>query len=130
MALEDWTSVEDFHHACITLPFPTLFDKIAARRPDRSFVSLPIDNYDLSEGYKDFTNSDFARAIDRCAWWIVSLLGRCESKNGSSETRTLAYVGPQDVRYSVLVLGAVKGDYTVGVFPSLREALLFEGMRA
>lgn len=47
---------------------------------------------------------DFARVMDRCAWWIVSLLRRCER----SGKRILAYVGRQDVRYAVLMLGAVK----------------------
>lgn len=42
--------------------------------------------------------------MERCAWWIVSLLRRCER----SEKKTLAYVGRQDVRYAVLMLGAVK----------------------
>ena len=116
MALDDWSSVEDFYHACTTIPLPTLIDEIAARRPDRPFISLPVNNDDLSEGYRDFTYSDFAKAVDRCAWWIVSLLGRCENEK-SSQDRTLAYVGPQDVRYGVLMLGAVKGGYTVRVCP-------------
>lgn len=126
MALEDWSSVEDFHHACTTLPLRTLIDEIAARRPNRSFISLPINNDDLSEGYRDLTYSDFARAVDRCAWWIVSKLGRRESENGRLETRTLAYVGPQDVRYAVLILGAVKGGYAVRVVHR-RAKFFFEG---
>ena len=114
MAQEDWTSVSDFHDACIKLTLPTLIDEIAARRPDRPFISLPINNDNLSEGYKDFSYSDFARAVDRCAWWIVSKLGRWVSENEKrSETRILAYVGPQDVRYVVMMLGAVKAGYTV-----------------
>ena len=114
MAPEDWTSVQDFHHACITLPLPTLIDKIAARRPNRPFISLPINNDDLSEEYRDFTFGDFARAVDRCAWWIISKLGRYGvEREGKPERRVLAYVGPQDVRYAVLMLGAVKGGYTV-----------------
>ena len=109
MVIEDWTSIQDFHHACTTLPLPTLLDDIAARRPDRPFVPLPINNDDLSHGYQDFTYSDFARSVDRCAWWIVDKLGRCGCENARSETRTLAYVGPQDVRCAVLLFGAVRG---------------------
>lgn len=44
------------------------------------------------------------------------MLGRCESEERVSETRTLAYVGPQDVRYAVLMLGAVKAGYTLQTF--------------
>ena len=117
MAQEDWKSVEEFHYACSTLPLPTLIDEIAARRPDRPFLSLPINDDDLSEGYRDFKYGDFARAVDKCASWIVSFLGRCESEEKMSETRTLAYVGMQDVRYAVLMLGAVKAGYTVRVHP-------------
>ena len=115
MAQEDWKSVGEFFYACSTLPLPTLIDEIATRRPDRPFLSLPINDDDLSEGYRDFTYSNFARAVDRCAWWIVSLLGRYESEEKRSETRTLAYVGPQDVRNALLMLGAVKAGYTVRI---------------
>ena len=118
MAPEDWTSEPDFHQACITLPLPTLIDEIAARRPTRPFVSLPVNNDDLSKGYRDFSYSDFAQSVDRCAWWIVSKLGRWGNENDERrpETRILAYVGPQDVRYAVLMLGAAKAGYTVRWF--------------
>lgn len=112
---QDWPSGSAFHNACTTLPLPTLIDNIAVRRPNRPFISLPINNDDLSHGYKDFTFSEFALAVDRCAWWIVSKLGRCreDEKDG---TRILTYVGPQDVRYPVLMLGAAKAGYTVRLF--------------
>lgn len=42
----------------------------------------------------------------------MSKLGRC----GEDGTRILAYVGPQDVRYPVLMLGAAKAGYTVRLF--------------
>ena len=110
MAQGDWTSESHFHDACTTLPLPALIDEIAARRPSRPFISLPINNDNLSQGYRDFTFGDLARAVDRCALWIVTKLGRCGNED---ETRILAYVGPQDVRYPVLMLGAVKAGYTV-----------------
>ena len=117
MASDNWTSESEFHQACITLPLPTLIDEIAARSPTRPFVSLPINNDDLSEGYKDLSYNDFARSVDRCAWWILSKLGRWGAENERRpETKILAYVGPQDVRYAVLMLGAVKAGYSVSWF--------------
>ena len=113
---QDWPSESAFHNACTALPLPTLIDDIAARRPNRPFISLPINNDDISHGYRDFTFSDFARAVDRCAWWIVSKLGRCGEDEKKDGTGILAYVGPQDVRYPVLMLGAAKAGYTVGLF--------------
>lgn len=113
---EDWPSESAFHKACTTLPLPTLIDDIASRRPNHPFISLPINNDDLSHGYRDFTYSDFALAVDRCAWWIVSKLGRCGEDEKKDRKRILAYVGPQDVRYPVMMLGAAKAGYTVRLF--------------
>ncbi len=130
MTPNDWPSPPAFHHACITLPLPTLIDELAARRPNRPFISLPINNDNLSARYRDFTYGDFAQAVDRCAWWIVEKLGRCGVEGEDEDgRRILAYVGPQDVRYAVLMLGAVKGGYTVrNVHP--RKSLLLEGESA
>ena len=130
MALEDWA----FPPRPLHPPAPNPHHEIAAPRPDRPFVSLPVNDDDLSEGYKEFTYSDSARVMDRCAWWIVSLLKRCER----SEKRTLAYVGRQDVRYAVLMLGAVKEEMGggEGVYGSCcpparrKRSLMLEGKSA
>ena len=91
---------------CINLPVPSLINKIATLRPNLPFVSLPR-NDSPEEGYQDYTYQDIARAVDRCAWWIVENSGR------SDTFKTLAYIGPQDLRCVLLVLASAKTGHKV-----------------
>ena len=97
------------------IALPKLLDDIATRYPDRPFVSLPRDNENIACGYHDFSYGDMANAVNRAAWWIVRALGKCSAK-GSFET--LHYIGPQDLRYVILILAAVKTGYKVSLLSS------------
>ena len=99
-------STEQFHEDCISLTLPHLIDRIAERIPNRIFVSLPIGT-DIAVGYHDYTYQDFARAVDKCAWWIDTAIGK------STSFETLAYIGCQDLRYVVLLLAAIKTGHKV-----------------
>jgi hypothetical protein len=46
-----------------------------------------------------------AKAVNGVAWWLEKMLGK--EKNFEA----LAYVGPNDMRYNVTILGAVKAEY-------------------
>lgn len=97
------------------IALPKLLDDVATRYPDRPFASLPRDNENIARGYRDFSYGDIARAINRAAWWIVRALGKCSAKGGFE---TLHYVGPQDLRYVILMLAAVKTGYKVSLLSS------------
>ena len=96
----DKYSAQEFHEDCVSLTLPHLIDKIAERDPNRVFVSLLRDNF--ADGYEDYSYQDFARAIDKCAWWIDGVIGK------SVKPDTVAYIGPQDLRQTILVLAALK----------------------
>jgi acyl-CoA synthetase (AMP-forming)/AMP-acid ligase II len=97
-----------------TLPYgrrlvPVLIDEIAQQTPKRVFCSIPKSS-NLRDGFLDITFQDFARATNRTAGWLEENFGR------SYSFETLAYIGPSDLRYLIMVLAASKVGYKVGTF--------------
>jgi hypothetical protein len=103
-------SVSDhLRRSCDKTPLPALIDELAELHPDHPMVSLPRDNHNVAAGYRDITYREFARAVDRAAWWIVRTLGRV-----STTFETLHYVAPQDLSNMIIMMAAVKTGYKVG----------------
>jgi acyl-coenzyme A synthetase/AMP-(fatty) acid ligase len=90
---------------------PQLVDEIAFTDPERVFASVPKSS-NLDDGYQDVSYNAFARAVNRCAWFLEKELGR------SQDQTTLFYIGPLDLRYLVIILGAVKTGHLVYYTPS------------
>jgi acyl-coenzyme A synthetase/AMP-(fatty) acid ligase len=82
---------------------PSLIDKIATSTPDRVYASIPKDDTDISQGFKNITYADFAQAIDALSWWLDETLGKA---NGTFPT--FAYFGPRDLGYCIVVVAAAK----------------------
>lgn len=94
---------------------PVLVDEISRDDPERVFVSIARSSMP-EDGFKDITYRSFANAINKAAWWLEENLGR------SQNFEVLAYAGPSDVRYPIIVYAAVKVGYKVSqesprVFP-------------
>jgi acyl-CoA synthetase (AMP-forming)/AMP-acid ligase II len=86
---------------------PVAVDDFAAEQPDKIFAYFPKSS-NVKDGFINVTYSALARAIDRTAWWLEERLG------GRSTTfETLAYIGPSDLRYTILMVAAVKTGYKV-----------------
>lgn len=85
---------------------PTLIEDIAANEPNRTFFEIP-NGMKISSGFRAVRARDFVRGFDRAAWWIKELLGT------DDRFRTLAYMGPQDLRYTFLMFGAIKTGHKV-----------------
>lgn len=83
---------------------PNVVDELGAGDPSRIFVSIPKST-NIQDGFRDVDFRDLSRAISRCAWWIEETLG-C-----SRSFETLNYVGPQDLRYVILLFAAIKTGY-------------------
>ncbi|KZF24690.1 L-aminoadipate-semialdehyde dehydrogenase [Xylona heveae TC161] len=94
---------------------PVLTDEIARSEPQAPVASR-TKTVDPVDGFIDISYADFARAIDRCAWWLEWHLGK------SKTSETIAYVGPNDFRYSIMAVGANKAGYKV-LFTSPRNSL-------
>ncbi|KAL4939887.1 hypothetical protein BDV06DRAFT_230791 [Aspergillus oleicola] len=67
------------------------------------WMSVPIDNQDLSRGYQDITFQQLNNAANHAARWL------CQNLPASTEPfQCFAYAGPKDVRYAILAVAAAK----------------------
>jgi acyl-CoA synthetase (AMP-forming)/AMP-acid ligase II len=87
---------------------PVLVDEIAATDPERTFVSIPQSS-DLADGFTNISYCRFAKAVNRCAWWIRKELG------GHTEQKTVLYLGPLDLRYLIIILATAKAGHVVSL---------------
>ncbi|GLA30077.1 putative NRPS-like protein biosynthetic cluster [Aspergillus niger] len=97
-----WIPSPDFDPRSELLP--NIFDHYAQVKPDAIYAEYPVDPMTYEKGYRPLTYKAFANAINGVAGWLTKTLGP-----GTGET--LAYLGPNDLRYPALVLGAVKAGY-------------------
>lgn len=82
-----------------------LVDEIAASEPSRPFIFAPRSN-EPEDGWTPITFKQFANAIHHVAHLVASTV---KSDPGETEDfPTVAYVGPNDVRYAVVMLASVK----------------------
>lgn len=94
---------------------PSLLDELSANRPTCVLYSFAKTS-SPADGFQDVTTREFARAVNRCAWYLEETLGRGEN------FPTLTYMGPQDIVYLILTLACVKTGYKL-FLSSLRNTL-------
>lgn len=88
---------------------PAVLDQIAAEDPGRVYAVIPCTSK-LTDGFRDVSYADMARAVNRAAAWV-------EGSYGKSKTfDVLAYIGASDLRYHAFILGANKVGYQVRTF--------------
>ena len=85
---------------------PRLLDELSKTSPNRLYASYAC-SVDISQGFRDVSFQDMARAADSFAWWIHDRYGR------SDKFETLAYMGIPDLRTPIIFLAAVKCGYKV-----------------
>ena len=85
---------------------PHIIDGLALTNPRKVFASYPRSS-NLQEGFRDVNYLQLANAINACAWWIESQVGK------SHVLETLAYIGPSDLRYAIFTVAAIKTGYKV-----------------
>lgn len=83
---------------------PSVLDELATTEPNRILYSVPLTK-DPKDGFRDISTKTFARAVDRCAWYLEGILGRGQGHP------TLTYLGPQDLTYGIVVLASIKTGY-------------------
>lgn len=100
----------------------TLFS-LAANYPDLTYSEYPKDSLDISQGYRNITYREVANAVNALAWWIEKNVGKPKTDDGRE---TVVYMGPNDLRYGILVLGSIMIGYKVSL---AAETLLSAGQR-
>ena len=70
---------------------------MARKTPRALYAEFPISITSYKLGYRKITYGDLANAVNGVAWWLEKMLGK--GKNFEA----MAYVGPNDIRYNVMV---------------------------
>lgn len=89
---------------------PTIIDQVAGQDPTRECLQIPRSSQP-SDGWRTVTWKDMANGVNRCAHRIVELWGK--PQEGSFPT--IAYIGPNDARYIVMMIAASKAGYKVSL---------------
>jgi acyl-CoA synthetase (AMP-forming)/AMP-acid ligase II len=85
---------------------PNVVDELARDDPDRIVYEL-ADADDVTKPFEKITARRYANAINRAAKWLQDILGKQDN------TPTVGYLGPQDLRYLILVVATIKAGYKV-----------------
>jgi hypothetical protein len=67
---------------------PHIVDEVASESPDRIVYSI-VDDPDDAHDIRHITASAFAKAIDKTAWWLNSLVG------AQTSVLPIGYIGPR-----------------------------------
>ena len=86
---------------------PVAIDEIARNEPGALYVEYPKAAASYDESFIPVTYAQFANAINGAAWLIEKNIGK------GGDFRTLAYLGPSDLRYMILAMAGVKAGYKV-----------------
>lgn len=89
-----------------------IVDGMAKYRPSAIYAEIPRSFDSYHHGYRKVTYGALANAVNGVAWSLKERLGE------SRDHQTLAYIGPNDLGYVVMILGAVKAGYKVSVLPA------------
>lgn len=84
---------------------PSYVDEIAHADPSRILYSI-TKTKDPADGFQDINASVFARAVNRCAWYLEEKLGKGQNNEN------ILYMGPQDIVYGIVILASLKVGYT------------------
>ncbi|KAJ5083746.1 NRPS-like enzyme [Penicillium angulare] len=101
---------------------PNIIDHYAQIKPDAIYVEYPISPVGYEKGYRPVTYKDLANAINGTAKWLKEKLG------GTGNGEILAYVGPNDLRYPALVLGAIKAGYCMFLTSPRNSAIAHQSL--
>ncbi|KAF4950174.1 hypothetical protein FSARC_13280 [Fusarium sarcochroum] len=80
----------------------SLIEKITSEDPTRPFTYIPVSS-DAKDGWKAVTFDQLAHAVDYLAYNISK-----STANSKDECPTVAYIGPNDVRYPMMLLACIK----------------------
>lgn len=86
-----------------------MVDRLAETCPDTIWAEIPVSDSTYLDGFRSISYRSLSNAVNGVAWWLKEQLQR------KGDFETLCYFGPWDVRYVILLLGAVKSGYKVRI---------------
>ena len=81
----------------------SVIEQLAEEDPDSAWASVPIDEGDLSNGYRDLTYQQLNDAANRAGQWL-----RRHLPAPLGPFQCFAYTGPNDLRYAAFAVAAGK----------------------
>lgn len=79
-----------------------VIEQRAKNDADSAWMSVPVDEMNLSLGYRDITFRQLDNAANHAAHWLSQNLP------ASEPFQSFVYAGPKDLRYSLLAVAAAK----------------------
>ncbi|KAI0185901.1 putative NRPS-like enzyme [Xylaria flabelliformis] len=110
--------IHEIFHASSMVPDRLIHlvpDELAAKVPTHTLFAYP--KYENPQhGFVEISAQRFANALNRTSWYLESLLG------SPRDFDSVCYIGANDLRYFLLMLGAIKVGYKM-LFLSPRNSL-------
>jgi acyl-coenzyme A synthetase/AMP-(fatty) acid ligase len=98
-------------------PKPSLMIDVISEKAERlsnhTFMRYPKQHWE-TDGYDTMTWGQFGKSVDKIAHWLDQHLGK------SSGNDTIAYLGPSDARYPIILAATAKAMRKVSVYKSCR----------
>jgi len=89
-----------------------IIEERASKEPNRPWILVPRTS-DPKDGWKNITYGGGAKAINRVAHRVLDMAGQPQP----GEFPTIAYIGPNDIRYIIFMFGAIKAGCQVWLPP-------------
>lgn len=86
-----------------------IIDGVALTNPDDAWLEYPTSATDYSAGFSTITYRSLANATNALAWHLHRNI------SPGTEFQTLAYIGPNDARYAVILYACIKAGFKVSV---------------
>ncbi|KAF4333936.1 nonribosomal peptide synthetase [Fusarium beomiforme] len=86
------------HHVIVNF-----IDQIASKDPDRVYVYTPASS-SIQDGWNVVTHLQLAKAVD----YLAHDISKTVKRTSEDEFPTVAYIGPSDFRYTVMLLACIK----------------------
>ncbi|KAI1130967.1 putative NRPS-like enzyme [Nemania abortiva] len=85
---------------------PHIVDRLSRKLPDAAYGLWPVSPTSYEAGFRTITYSQLANVVNGLAWWL-------EKQIGPGHGDVIAFVGPNDVRLTGLLIAAVKTGHVV-----------------
>ncbi|KAI0554221.1 putative NRPS-like enzyme [Xylaria curta] len=84
---------------------PQIVDDLARDKPNYAYGCWLVNHNSSSASVHTITYAQLCNIVNRLAWWLIEQLGR------DRQGEVLTYVGPNDVRFTALVLATIKTGF-------------------
>lgn len=81
----------------------SVIEQRAQNGSDRPWVSVPVNDQDLSQGYRDISFWQLNNYANHAAKWLSDNL-----PESTEPFQCFAYAGPKDLRYAILAVAVAK----------------------